>query len=372
MKYFVPLFLVFLTAVPTSFAQTGEDEDVPPPSFRMGLLLDATKDSTVDLIAKWDGFGMDVPEEMSLEDFVPNVRSQEDFANCGGWAVGYYMASTEWALITNQYKKSVSTVFAYDPIYLNRVVSKVDYCDGPTYLPDLCREVLNNGLKRQNINRTGCKSMPGYSESESLLDFTQLYRLTDTSLSQDENVLAVKYAISSYHPVVFSMETPDSFIDVDSDGLFNPSDEDREQHELLPGHALTIVGYDDNQFGGAFRVVNSWGEEWGDNGYCWITYADFQVFQMAAYSFETELKKPDLVAYGAESNGFGRKKVKKNGFFEGHLDAKGNPGTGIYTNEHLKKCRGGMRYMKRLVKKKGGYLVYSDDNFKIPIAAVIY
>ena len=38
---------------------------------------------------------------------------------------------------------------------------------------------------------------------------------------------------------------------------------------------MTIVGYDDNKFGGAFRVVNSWGTDYGDNGFLWIKYSDF-------------------------------------------------------------------------------------------------
>ena len=32
-------------------------------------------------------------------------------------------------------------------------------------------------------------------------------------------------------------------------------------------HAITIIGYNDNYLGGSFRVLNSYGEEWGDNGF---------------------------------------------------------------------------------------------------------
>ncbi len=43
-----------------------------------------------------------------------------------------------------------------------------------------------------------------------------------------------------------------------------------------PNHAQTIVGYNDsitdNGDKGAFKIVNSWGNGWGDNGYYWITY----------------------------------------------------------------------------------------------------
>ncbi len=39
------------------------------------------------------------------------------------------------------------------------------------------------------------------------------------------------------------------------------------------GHAMVIVGYDDDL--GAFRVLNSWGEDWGDRGFFWLSYDYF-------------------------------------------------------------------------------------------------
>lgn len=41
------------------------------------------------------------------------------------------------------------------------------------------------------------------------------------------------------------------------------------------GHAMVIVGYDDmrgRNGAGAYRVLNSWGADWGDNGYLWWDY----------------------------------------------------------------------------------------------------
>jgi len=47
------------------------------------------------------------------------------------------------------------------------------------------------------------------------------------------------------------------------------------------GHAVTIVGYDDNkeiyEQKGAFEIRNSSGEDFGDNGYCWFPYSDFGI-----------------------------------------------------------------------------------------------
>ena len=40
------------------------------------------------------------------------------------------------------------------------------------------------------------------------------------------------------------------------------------------GHAMCIIAYDDNKFDGAFLVQNSWGEDWGKDGYFWLPYSE--------------------------------------------------------------------------------------------------
>ena len=69
---------------------------------------------------------------------------------------------------------------------------------------------------------------------------------------------------------------------VSNNGLWTPS----ELEDSIGGHAMCIVGYNDQMYGGSFRVVNSWGEDYGDNGFIWIRYSDFKKYASEAYVFE--------------------------------------------------------------------------------------
>ena len=72
---------------------------------------------------------------------------------------------------------------------------------------------------------------------------------------------------------------------------------------LYGGHALCVVGYNDTLVTpdgmGAFKVINSWGADKFDNGYCWITYkllaltnyaGTFVTFDMKPFGYVPEFK----------------------------------------------------------------------------------
>ena len=53
------------------------------------------------------------------------------------------------------------------------------------------------------------------------------------------------------------------------------------------GHAMLLVGYDDNKNGGSFLILNSWGseeQEWGSHGTIWVKYDDFFKYFSTAIS----------------------------------------------------------------------------------------
>ena len=92
--------------------------------------------------------------------------------------------------------------------------------------------------------------------------------------------MKAKKSLSQNKPVVIALDCPPSFFNATD--VWTPLKTDYKQWSI--GHAMCIVGYDDEKFGGAFEIINSWSPEWGDGGYTWMRYDDFQFFCL--FSFE--------------------------------------------------------------------------------------
>lgn len=73
----------------------------------------------------------------------------------------------------------------------------------------------------------------------------------------------IRKVLTAGCPVHIAINTGPNFSDVGRDGIFNAAEAPSGRHGR---HAMLIVGYTGN----FFIVKNSWGENWGDKGYCYI------------------------------------------------------------------------------------------------------
>jgi hypothetical protein len=67
--------------------------------------------------------------------------------------------------------------------------------------------------------------------------------------------------------------------------VWEPTADDKDQ-QGFGGHAQCVVGYDDRKYGGSFLIMNSWGPQWGNNGFAWVRYPVFKYFVREAYGLE--------------------------------------------------------------------------------------
>ena len=73
----------------------------------------------------------------------------------------------------------------------------------------------------------------------------------------------VRKVLSAGCPVHVSMNTGTAFSGVGRDGVFNAAEGPSGRHGR---HAMLIVGY----VGNFYTLKNSWGSDWGDQGYCYV------------------------------------------------------------------------------------------------------
>ena len=79
----------------------------------------------------------------------------------------------------------------------------------------------------------------------------------------DVTVDEMKKCLSAGLPVQISMATGEAFQDIGRDGVMKAAEKPSGEHGY---HAMLCVGY----VGNYFIVKNSWGDDWGDKGYCYI------------------------------------------------------------------------------------------------------
>lgn len=86
-----------------------------------------------------------------------------------------------------------------------------------------------------------------------------------TDLQQWKQVLAEGY------PIIFALKLYNSFDQHKQRGLVPVPGQQEAGRQEHGGHAMLCVGYSDPDR--VFIVRNSWGEDWGDRGYCYIPYS---------------------------------------------------------------------------------------------------
>ncbi|CAF4981764.1 unnamed protein product, partial [Rotaria sp. Silwood1] len=209
-----------------------------------------------------------LPYTIDLRQFMTPIENQRKTGSCVANALA---GAYEYLIMKNSGKHiDVSRLFIYynarlkDPRYQNGLWDGgVSLSRGVTALEEFgcCKESLYPFII-ENIN----KQPPAVCYEEGIK-----YRIVD-SMPITVNLNQMKACLAQEFPFAFALATYKSFFDAKRNGGYVPMPNlnDEQQNTKHGMHAMLAVGYDD--YSQSFIVRNSWGETWGDRGYCYIPY----------------------------------------------------------------------------------------------------
>ena len=224
-----------------------------------------------------------LPKSFSLKGYCPTPKSQGQQPSCVGWASAYGARTIANAVKNNwNYQTATINQNTFSPSFVyNLIKSKEDInCKRGSYISDAMKLMNSYGVlqfKDFSYDYTNCQKKPsnyGYqlAKNNTILSFERLAKWDSPANLVDK----VKKAIANKNPVVIGMQVSKTFYS--AKGAWSGI------HQGKPGgHAMVVIGYDDEKYGGAFEIMNSWGSTWGNNGFIWVKYEHFKNETKTAY-----------------------------------------------------------------------------------------
>ncbi|GAB4370427.1 MAG: hypothetical protein Kow0042_12660 [Calditrichia bacterium] len=204
--------------------------------------------------------------------YLPPIGNQGSQGSCTAWAVVYYFKTYQEAR-EKQWDPSLpenqcSPAFAYNLINGGR--------DGGSYISDafkLLQEMGCGTMADMPYNAGNYTDWP----NETAFENGTIFRTQNTHYISTRNTFGIdqiKQVLNNGELLVIGISVYPNF---DNIAAYNYTYCVSDAYgSSRGGHAVAIVGYDDNKQThdgpGAFRMVNSWGSGWGQSGFWWMSY----------------------------------------------------------------------------------------------------
>ena len=231
-----------------------------------------------------------LPGRASLLPYCPTPDNQGPYGTCTSWAIAYAARTIMEAQLNGCTDPSVNARNAFSPTFVYALI-KYSYdtqCQKGSSIEKGLMLLKEKGVPKKAVFYEDCAStIPSFAYADAANHKIQDYfRLFDIGDPAGKKIQSTKMALSQGRPVIIGMRFFNSFYDAKDRWSGKADVEDG-------GHAMCVIGYDDDKYGGAFHIMNSWGTHWGNNGYTWVTYSDYAAY--VNYGYEMYLGKQAVI-----------------------------------------------------------------------------
>jgi C1A family cysteine protease len=271
----------------------AEEPAIPPEAgqFVLGLVPSEVEVPLLDT-AHLSGLRLHaLPSMVDLSEHLPPVGNQGAQGSCVGWAVGYYYKSFQermergWSVMTPEHQFSPAF------IYNQRPSSDCDRDAGMSFYSGfaILRDKGAASMAAFPYNPGDTCTQPSSAVLQDAWDyrlesFAPIYQREGTA-----DIATLKALLAEGKPFVIAVPVYSSFYRVTASNpvLRRPS----EDETFYGGHAMFVVGYDDAT--GGLKTVNSWGQHWGRDGYCYLAYDFVQYETWEAWTMVDHVEAPE-------------------------------------------------------------------------------
>jgi hypothetical protein len=236
------------------------------------------KPNTISSIEKVDEADIDEDGTALPAKFIlngPAIGDQGQTSKCVAYSAAYYIIGMYNGSTAMDLDKSGSPDFLYGQY---KKINNDNNCSEGCYLfNDDANNIKGAAEILLNFGTTSWNQLPTTSEnacsvispdlitqatSNKIKDY---YRLDKTEYT---DVMELKNWLYAGYPLWMGVTIDDGFQKLKAGEVWS-----KASGKTHGGHAMVIVGYDDAK--NAFKIANSWGSDWAEEGYGWVDYDYF-------------------------------------------------------------------------------------------------
>jgi len=230
---------------------------------------------------------------VDLRQYAKEIEDQGRIGSCVGNATSSCLELISKSI--HNMDKNFSRLFIY---WNARLLGDISGDNG-AYLRDGIKSCNKWGICEENYWEYDESKVNTQPDSQSYEEARKNRAITYERIAISD-INSIKEALSNKRSVIIGMGLAESFYDINGDLSTQNYEGINDNNELIGGHALNVVGYDDNLNGGSFIVENSWGTSWGDNGYFALKYTvwlndGWDAWVCTKFNIDMEPTDPDYV-----------------------------------------------------------------------------